>query len=73
MQIMRGSRRENTLLEWNELLAKAEKRLSDSKKCYELYGDEDSKNWIEEDTKKVEKIKNQIAEVINRMDKLGIK
>ena len=73
MQIMRGSRRENTLLGWNELLAKAEKRLSDSKKCYELYGDEDSKNWIEEDTKKVEKIKNQIAEVINRMDKLGIK
>lgn len=73
MQIMRGSRRENTLLEWNELLSKAEKRLADSKKCYELYGDEDSKNWIEEDTKKVEKIKNQIAEVINRMDKLGTK
>ena len=73
MQIMRGSRRENTLLEWNELLAKAEKRLADSKKCYELYGDKDSKNWIEEDTQKVEKIKNQIAEVINRMNKLRMR
>ena len=53
MQVLRGTKREITMMEWNEILAKAEKKLADSKKCYELYGDDDSKQWIEEDEKKV--------------------
>lgn len=57
MQILKGTKREITLLEWNEVLAKAEKSLAESKKCYELYGDDDSKQWIEEDTAKVNHIK----------------
>lgn len=68
MQILRGTKRQITLMEWNERLAKAEKRLADSKKCYELYGDDDSKQWIEEDQAKVDKIKQQIQEVIAFMD-----
>ena len=46
MQILKGTKREITLLEWNEVLAKAEKSLAESKKCYELYGDDDSKQWV---------------------------
>lgn len=60
-------------MEWNEVLAKAEKKLADSKKCYELCGDEDSKQWIEEDEAKVNKIKKQIEEVISYMDAHNIK
>jgi len=60
-------------MEWDEVLAKAEKKLADSKKCYELYGDNDSKQWIEEDEKKVAKIKQQIKEVTEFMDKHNIK
>jgi len=73
MQILKGTKREITLMEWDEVLAKAEKKLADSKKCYELYGDDDSKQWIEEDEKKVAHIKQQIKEVTEYMDKHNIK
>ena len=73
MKVMTGTKREITLFQWGEVLAKAEKSLADSKKCYELYGDEDSKRWVEEDTAKVNKIKQQIKEVIEYMNKHGIK
>ena len=61
------------MMEWNEILSKAEKKLADSKKCYELYGDDDSKQWIEEDEKKVNEIKQRIKEVTEFMDKNNIK
>lgn len=48
-------------------------QVMNSKKCYELYGDEDSKKWVEEDTAKVNKIKQQIEEVTEFMNKHGIK
>lgn len=73
MQILKGTKREITLMEWNEQLKKAEKKLSDSCKCFELYGDEDSKQWIEEDQEKVNKIKEQIKQVIEYMDEHNIK
>ena len=73
MQILKGTKREITLLEWNELLTKAEKSLAETKKCYERYGDNDSKQWIEEDTAKVNHIKQQIKEVIGFMNKNNIK
>lgn len=68
MQVLRGTKRQITLMQWNEQLAKAEKSLADSKKCYELYGDDDYKQWIEEDQAKVDKIKQQIQEVVAFMD-----
>ena len=73
MQVLRGTPREITMMECSEVLAKAEKKLADSKKCFELYGDEDSKQWIEEDEKKVAEIKQQIKEVVEFMDNHGIK
>ena len=73
MQILTGTKREITLMQWNEQLEKSKKILEESKKCYELYQDEDSKQWIEEDQKKVEKIEQQIKEVIAFMDEHNIK
>lgn len=73
MQILTGTKREITLMQWNEQLEKAKKILEESKKCYDLYQDEDSKQWIEEDQKKVEKIEQQIKEVIAFMDEHNIK
>ena len=73
MQILRGTKREITLCQWNEQLEKAEKKLADSKKCYELYRDSDSKQWIAEDEENVSKIRKQIKEVIAYMDAHNIK
>lgn len=72
MQILAGTKREITLMEWNEVLAKAEKRLEDSKECFRRFGDDDSKQWIEEDQAKVDKIKQSIKEVTEYMDKHNI-
>ena len=73
MQILKGTKREITLMEWEEQLKKAEKKLSDSQECYKRFGDSDSKQWIEEDEKKVFEIKQNIKEVIAFMDEHNIK
>ena len=73
MQILTGSKREITLRLWDEQLEKAKKSLEESRKCYALYGDDDSKQWIAEDEKKVNEIEHQIKEVIDFMDKHNIR
>ena len=72
MQILTGTRRDITLMQWNEQLKKAEKRLADSEECYRRFQDEDSKQWVDEDKKKLEEIKKKIEEVTNFMDENGI-
>jgi len=71
MQILRGSKRETTLMEWNELLRKANKNLDNSIKCNELYGD--NEDWISEDEAKIKEIEKQIKEVTEYMDNHNIK
>ena len=73
MQIITGSKRKITLMQWDEQLAKAKKSLEESKKCYELYKDEDSKQWIAKDEQKVAEIEQHIKEVIVFMDEHNIK
>ena len=73
MQVLKGTKREITLMEWDEQLKKAEKKLADSKECYRRFGDEDSKQWVAEDEAKVAKIKQQIKEVTEFMDVHNIK
>ena len=73
MQILRGTKREITLMLWNEQLRKAEKRLSDSKKCFEIFGGSDDKQLIAEDEEKVREIKKHIEDVIDFMDAHNIK
>lgn len=58
MQVMRGTKSEITLMLWNEQLQEAEKRLADSKECFRLF--EDNEDWIAEDQRKVDEIKQQI-------------
>jgi hypothetical protein len=71
MQILTGTKRQITLMQWNEKLEKAQKRLNDSKKCHELYGDHE--DWIAEDETKVKEIEAHIRQVIEYMDKNNIK
>lgn len=71
MQILTGTKREITLFQWNEQLEKAEKRLAESQECHRRFGD--NEDWVVEDQRKVDEIKQQIKEVIATMDKLGIK
>ena len=72
MKMVICTRRERTLLQWNEVLKKAKKRLANSKKCYELFGDDDSKRYVKEDEKAVKEIEEKIKKVIAFMDEHGI-
>ncbi|MBR1750876.1 MAG: hypothetical protein IJ740_08360 [Ruminococcus sp.] len=68
MQIIKGTKREVTIHLWDEQISKAKKRLAYSKKCYELFGDTDSKMWIEEDEKKLAELEQHKKEAIEFMD-----
>ena len=71
MQILTGNRFDNTMLEWRELLAKAEKRLAESKECQERFGDHEE--WVEMDQAKVAEIKAKMTIVEQRMRARGLK
>jgi hypothetical protein len=71
MQILKGSKREITLMQWNEKLEKARKRLRDSEEVFRRFGD--NQHWVEKDRSDVEEIEEDIRKVIEFMDKHGIK
>lgn len=67
------TKREQVIKEWERQIAKAEKRLADSTKCYELFGDEDYYNeWVVADMKRVEELKNNMAKAIAFMDRMEV-
>jgi hypothetical protein len=67
------SEKARVIKEWERQIAKAEKRLAESTKCYELFGDEDFYNeWVVADRKRVEELKNNMAKAIDFMDRMGV-
>lgn len=68
--VLAGTKREITIMLWDEQIAKAKKRLADSKKCFELYGD--NEDWIAEDEKKIDELEQRKREAIAYMDEHGI-
>jgi predicted SAM-dependent methyltransferase len=72
MQVMNmiGNKYEITMYEWYEILAKAEKKLQESIECNKRFGD--NEDWITEDTEKVEKIKNDIEQVKQKLESMNI-
>ena len=67
------TKREQVIKEWERQIAKAEKRLADSTKCYELFGDEDYYNeWVVADMKRVEEFKNGMQRAIAFMDRMEV-
>ena len=67
------TKREQVIKEWERQIAKAEKRLAESTKCYELFGDEDFYNeWVAADRKRVEELKSNMAKSIAFMDRIEV-
>ena len=67
------TKREQVIKEWERQIAKAEKRLANSTKCYELFGDEDFYNeWVVADRKRVEELKNNMAKAVAFMDRMEV-
>ena len=67
------TKREQVIKEWERQIAKAEKKLAESTKCYELFGDEDFYNeWVVADRKKVEELKRNMEKAIAFMDRIEV-
>jgi DNA-binding Lrp family transcriptional regulator len=70
---MEMTKREQVIKEWERQIAKAEKKLAESTKCYEMFGDEDFYNeWVVADRKRVEELKNNMAKAIAFMDRMEV-
>lgn len=67
------TKREQVIKEWERQIAKAENKLAEITKCYEMFGDEDFYNeWVVADRKRVEELKNNMARAIAFMDRMGV-
>lgn len=67
------SKRESVIKEWERQIAKAEKKLAESTKCYEMFGDEDFYNeWVVVYRKRVEELKSNMTKAITFMDRMGV-
>ena len=67
------TKREQVIQDWERQIAKAENKLAESTKCYEMFGDEDFYNeWVVADRKRVEELKNNMAKAIAFMDGMEV-
>ena len=67
------TKREQVIKEWERQIAKAENKLAESTKCYEMFGDEDFYNeWVVADRKRVDELKNNMAKAIAFMDRMEV-
>lgn len=73
MQIMTGTRRENTIMEWREQIEKHMKRANDSLECFRLFSEASDLEHLIEDCEKVLEYAMGAKKAIERMDYLGIK
>ncbi len=72
MQVLKGTKRQITLMEWQEQLEKYMKRANDSMECFRRYHSSDDLTHLSEDCEKLIKLCNQTKEVIAFMDAHGI-
>lgn len=73
MQILKGTKREITIMEWQEQIDKYMKRANDSAECFRLYHEADDLTHLTEDCEKLINLCNKTKEVINFMDVHSIK
>lgn len=73
MQVLVGTRREITIMEWEEQLEKYVKRLNESMECFRRFREDSDAEHIMEDAEKLVEIAKNTKEAIRFMDLHGIK
>ena len=73
MQIITGSRRQITILQWREELEKYMKRANDSMECFRRFGEADDLEHLIEDCERILENARAAKKVIENMDYIGIK
>lgn len=73
MQILTGTRREITTMQWREQIEKHVNRANDSFECFRRFGDASDLEHLIEDCEKIIENARKAKEIIENMDMLGIK
>lgn len=73
MQVLQGTKREITIIEWQEQLEKYMKRANDCMECFRLYHNSDDLIHLSEDCEKLIELCNHAKEAIEFMDAHNIK
>ena len=72
MQVITGTKREITIMEWREVLEKYMKRANDSMECFRRFQDASDLEHLIEDCEKVLDNAKHAKEAIDFMDYSGI-
>ena len=73
MQVLTGTRREITVLQWREQIEKHVKRANDSMECFRRFGEASDLEHLIEDCEKILENAKKAKEISERMDVMGIK
>lgn len=73
MQIIKGTKRQITIFQWEEQIEKYMKRLNDSMECFRLFHEADDLTHMLEDIEKLSENVTYCRKAIEHMDLLGIK
>lgn len=73
MQILTGTKREITIMQWQEQLEKYMKRANDSMECFRRFRGTGDLEHLTEDCEKLIELCNQTKKVIDFMDAHNIK
>ena len=73
MQFFKVTKRQITIMEWEEQLEKYIKRSSDDMECFRRYHSQDDLNDLIEDCEKLIELSKHAKEAIDFMDKNNIK
>ena len=72
MQIITGTKREVTVMTWQEQLEKHIKRANDSMECFRRFKDADDLTHLIEDCQKIIEYAEGCKKAIEHMDSLGM-
>lgn len=72
MQIITGTKREVTIMTWQEQLEKHIKRANDSMECFRRFKDADDLTHLIEDCQKIIEYAEGCKKAIGHMDSLGM-
>lgn len=73
MQVLTGTKREITIMQWQEQLEKYMKRANDCMECFKLYHNSDDLIHLAEDCEKLIEVCNHAKGAIEFMDAHNIK
>ena len=73
MQVLTGTKREITIMQWEEQLEKYMKRANDCMECFKLYHNSDDLIHLAEDCEKLIELCNHAKEATEFMDVHNIK